>query len=298
MRRLMLEGVAAGRRGARRRPTPTSTRCWPRTRPAGRPSRRRRCPAPPRRARPAAAGWCRSREAGPAARGLARAAMSLDSDACTALLRASLAPVAGWSAPGTTCWSRCWPASATAGARTGAGVEVEHLLSECAEAGAARGVPATAGRPANARPVLLAALEPEDHRLPLVALAAALAERRRADAPARRPAAGRAPWPTRSRAPAPCAVFLWSQGAAGPALLPDPGTWAPYAPSPRPARRARLVRARPLAERRLLGGRPARGGRGGPGRHGDRADPLAVRPGRWWRAGGLTVESPEGVWLV
>ena len=61
---------------------------------------------------------------------------------------------------------------------TGAGVEVEHLLSECAEDALRAGDPAAQPGRVNPRPVLLAALESEDHRLPLHALAAALAERR------------------------------------------------------------------------------------------------------------------------
>ena len=110
-------------------------------------------------------------------------------------------------------------------------MEVEHLLSECVEA-ALRAVPAARPARATRRPVLLAALEPEDHRLPLVALAAALAERRSPARHARRPPAGRGRWPTPSRRTGACAVFLWSQGARGPASLPErDGGGRPAAPA-------------------------------------------------------------------
>ena len=90
--------------------------------------------------------------------------------------------------------------------------------------------------------MLLAALEPEDHRLPLVALAAALTERRVAVRPlgARLPARALVDAVSRTGA---LAVFLWAQGAAGPARLPD-GDAAGRGPAAagRPARRARLGR--------------------------------------------------------
>jgi hypothetical protein len=113
---------------------------------------------------------------------------------------------------------------------TGSGVEVEHLLSECAEA-ALRGGADPAGPARNARPVLLAALEPEDHRLPLVALGAALAERRIATRPlgARLPARALVDAVTRTGA---LAVFLWSQGAAGPGRLPDEDALQAIRPPP------------------------------------------------------------------
>jgi methanogenic corrinoid protein MtbC1 len=61
-------------------------------------------------------------------------------------------------------------------ARTGTGVEVEHLLSEAVTQALAR-TTAPLAAPRNARPVLLAAAPGEEHTLPLRALAAALAER-------------------------------------------------------------------------------------------------------------------------
>ncbi len=226
MHRLMLQGVGAAE--AARAATETEVDQLPG---ADQPLR----PEPPvagprgRRARPGGGRVLATREAGPAARGLARAAMSLDSDACTALLRTSLAQsgvVGTWN-------DVLLPVLAGVGDRwrsTGAGVEVEHLLSECAEA-ALRGVTDPAGPARNARPVLLAALEPEDHRLPLVALAAALAERRIATRPlgARLPARALVDAVTRTGA---LAVFLWSQGAAGPGRLPDEDALQAVRPPP------------------------------------------------------------------
>lgn len=151
------------------------------------------------------------RDAGPAARGLARAAMALDGDACAQLLRSSVeraGVVATWTdllVPVLTGIGERWRT-------TGSGVEVEHLLSECAES-VLRAAPST-GRPRHPRPVLLAALEPEDHRLPLVALSAALAERRVATRllGVRLPARALVDAVSRTGA---FAVFLWSQGATG-----------------------------------------------------------------------------------
>jgi hypothetical protein len=111
----------------------------------------------------------------PAVRGLGRAAMSLDSVACTDIVRDSLerrgvvwtwdhllAPVlvgVGWQ------WER-----------SGRGVEVEHVLSESIMS-ALTGVAARMRRPLNPRPVLLACADEDMHSLPLFAVAAALAER-------------------------------------------------------------------------------------------------------------------------
>jgi hypothetical protein len=151
------------------------------------------------------------RDAGPAARGLARAAMALDGDACSQLLRSSVernGVVPTWTdvlVPVLTGIGERWRS-------TGTGVEVEHLLSECAES-VLRAVPA-AGRPSHPRPLLLAALEPEDHRLPLVALSAALAERRVATRllGVRLPARALADAISRTGA---FGIFLWAQGATG-----------------------------------------------------------------------------------
>ena len=93
--------------------------------------------------------------------------------------------------------------------QTGEGVEVEHLLSECVS-GALRVISTSVGAGRNARPVLLASAEDEDHSLPLHALAAALAERRvgsRILGP-RLPTVALADAIRRS---GPAAVFVWSQ---------------------------------------------------------------------------------------
>ena len=227
MRRLMLEGVAAA--DAARAAAGTATGDLP-----GALDPLPVVPDPPAPQRPRArTGGGRvlgTRDAGPAARGLARAAMSLDSDACTALLRTSLertGVVPTWN-------DVLLPVLTGAGDRwrtTGAGVEVEHLLSESAEV-ALRSVLVRTGRRArNARPVLLAALEPEDHRLPLIALGAALSERRVAarSLGARLPAKALVDAIARTGA---LAVFLWSQGAAGPGRLPDGESLAAVRPKP------------------------------------------------------------------
>jgi len=225
MRRLMIEGVATA--DAARTATETGADSLP-----GADDLLPEAPAATRTRRGSRTGGGRvvaTRDAGPAARGLARAAMGLDSDACTALLRASLA-----RSGVVPTWNELLvPVLSGIGDRwrsTGAGVEVEHLLSECAEA-ALRSVPAATGQLRNVRPVLLAALEPEDHRLPLVALAAALSERRVAVRPlgARLPARALVDAVSRTGA---LAVFLWSQGAAGPARLPSGDLLAGVRPRP------------------------------------------------------------------
>ncbi len=227
MRRLMLEGVATAE--AARTATETGADDLP--------GAEDPLPGPPpgavaRGRRGTHSGGGRvvaTRDAGPAARGLARAAMGLDSDACTALLRASLSRsgvVPTWN-------DLLLPVLAGVGDRwrsTGSGVEVEHLLSECAEA-ALRSVPTPAGRARNTRPVLLAALEPEDHRLPLVALAAALTERRVATRPLGTRLPARALVDAVSRTGA-LVVFLWAQGAAGPARLPEGDALVAIRPRP------------------------------------------------------------------
>jgi hypothetical protein len=61
-------------------------------------------------------------------------------------------------------------------ADTGAGIEIEHLLSDCVT-GVFSAVAATAAPARTARPVLLAGMAGDQHRLPLVVLAATLAQR-------------------------------------------------------------------------------------------------------------------------
>lgn len=108
-------------------------------------------------------------------RGLARAAMALDGRALMSGLRAGIAAegvVATWE-------DLLRPVLVAAGQRwavTGDGVEIEHLLSECSIA-VFRSMSAALYDPVNVRPVLLAAVEDDQHTLPLYVLSAALAER-------------------------------------------------------------------------------------------------------------------------
>jgi len=142
------------------------------------------------------------------ARGLARAAMSLDAAAVNRILGASLerrGVAATWQellVPVLISVGDRWAA-------TGEGVDVEHLLSECAM-GALRAVGIRLENPVNRRPVLLAAAEGELHSLPLHVVAAGLAERRVAChvLGASMPRAALADAVRRS---GPSVVFLWAQ---------------------------------------------------------------------------------------
>lgn len=111
-------------------------------------------------------------------RGLGRAAMALDARAVTETVREQIAMygvLATWEQvlrPVLVAVGARW-------ARTGEGVEVEHLLSDCTAA-VLRGVASEADAPAlvrQQRPVLLACAPGEWHALPLHALAAGLGER-------------------------------------------------------------------------------------------------------------------------
>lgn len=111
--------------------------------------------------------------AGPAARGLARAALSLDDDSCRRVLRAAIARdgvVAAWE-------ELARPVLAAIGERwesTGAGIDVEHLFTEVVLSSLRS---ATGGRSRSVSSVLLACSEYEHHSLPVHVLAAALDER-------------------------------------------------------------------------------------------------------------------------
>jgi len=229
MRRLLLDGVAAGEAarvaladGGNHQSTVAA---WVEA-----PARTRRTTARGTgRSRPGGGRVVPLRDASPEARGLARAAMSLDGDACTHALGTSLrrrGVVATWT-------DLLLPVLAGLGERwqtTGEGVEVEHLLTESAET-ALRSTIRTARPPGPGRPVLLAGLEAEDHRLPIVALAAALRER----AVPTRLLGVRLPLRGLAEAVArtgPAAVFLWSQGAHGPGGLPGPEVLQAVRPRP------------------------------------------------------------------
>jgi hypothetical protein len=164
-------------------------------------------------------------DAGPAARGMARAAMRLDTPAIRDLLQRAVAAngvVDAWDAV-------VRPVLVTIGERhaaTGALVEVEHGVSRCVSevlAAVPRPVvPITAAR------VLLACADEEQHSLPLEALAAALAE---AGADARMLGA-RVPPAALAEAVArtgPVAVVVWSHTST----TGDPAQLAPIRTGPR-----------------------------------------------------------------
>lgn len=144
----------------------------------------------------------------PAARGLARAAMSLDGPAATAIISTHLdrfGVVVTWE-------SLLVPVLVGVGARyeaTGEAVDVEHLLSESVMS-ALRGVTTRLRSPVNVRPALLACTKDELHSLPLHAIAAALAERHIGSRVlgARVPVAALA---SAARRSGPGAIFLWAQ---------------------------------------------------------------------------------------
>ena len=157
-------------------------------------------------------------DADPATRGLARAAMALDAAAASRIVRDHLRDhgvVATWDrllVPVLVGVGERWE-------QTGAGVDVEHLLSEVVLAALRPGTGAQ-DEPLNPRPVLLACAEGEYHALPVHALAAALAERRVGSRVlgARLPTDALASAIRRS---GPSVVFVWAQlgSCADPALL-------------------------------------------------------------------------------
>jgi len=165
----------------------------------------------------------------PAARGLARAALALDSNACNEILETAIdrrGVIWTWDhllVPVLVAVGQRW-------AETGTGVEVEHLLSE-----SVIGVfKTTAGRlrnPVNARTVLLGCLDEEQHSLPLFAVAAALSERRIGARVlgARLPAASMV---SAVRRTGPAAIFLWSQTERYGSLAQDVHTLPEVRPAP------------------------------------------------------------------
>ena len=215
MRRLMLEGVSPAQAAEAAVGTDVQAMAGMTPLPLDMPS----SPRPrARRQRSGGGRVVKLGDASPAARGLARAAMALDSAACDGLITSGLRSrgvVLTWDellVPVLHGVGERWR-------RTGTGIEVEHLLSACVEDGL-RAVTRGLTKPRNARPVLLAALEPEAHGLPLHALAAALAERKvsvRMLGPSL-PTAALAAAVARTGA---AVVFLWAQGSGrgrGPGL--------------------------------------------------------------------------------
>jgi hypothetical protein len=146
--------------------------------------------------------------ASPQARGLARAAVQLDGDACVRIIEAAL---------GEHHVERAWdlvlrPVLVAAGAhwaRTGQGVEIEHLLTE-STIEALRSYRRSCPSPDERPPALLACAPVDQHSLPLHVLAAALAERRQAAQVLgpRVPAAALSAAVRRTRSRR---VFLWAQ---------------------------------------------------------------------------------------
>ncbi len=154
---------------------------------------------------------------GIAARGLARAAMALDSSAVTRILVQAIETdgvVAAWQAlacPVLVAVGRRWELRGDA-------VDVEHLLSECVATVFRRA--ADRDVDVHTRPVLLACTPDEQHSLALNAIAAGLAER---GVPARilGAAVPIAALRTAVVRTGPAAVFLWSQRR----VSADMGTW-------------------------------------------------------------------------
>ena len=142
-------------------------------------------------------------------RGLVKAADALDSARVSAILRESLdrrGVIATWD-------GLVVPALAAIGARwarTGQGVDVEHLASECVLGVLRHHVQRFTATPVNVRPIILACAEEEQHSLPLHAVAAALAERHVST----RVLGARVPVDALGaaiRRVGPAAVFLWAQ---------------------------------------------------------------------------------------
>ncbi len=144
----------------------------------------------------------------PSARGLARAALALEQEACEQIIDQTIQHHGiVWS------WDHLLvPVLVAVGERweqTGVGIEVEHVLSEAVES-AFRRRSKVPGTPLNARPVLLAGTALETHTLPLWAVAAGLAER----GVSARMLGGRTPVSALVEAikkTGPAAILLWSQ---------------------------------------------------------------------------------------
>ena len=140
---------------------------------------------------------------------MGRAALALDSDLVRELLTESIAAVG---------LQRTWddvtrPVLSAVGQRwaiTGVGIEIEHLLSNCVTEVFGSAVTAAPDPVSGARPVMLAGMPRDQHLLPLVVLAAMLAQRGVAcrSLGADLPVAAMA---SAIRRLAPAAVVLWSQ---------------------------------------------------------------------------------------
>ena len=146
--------------------------------------------------------------AGLRARGLGRAATALDVVAVRTLL-AEAVETAGVESAWNDVARPVLAAVAERWAYTGAGIEVEHLLSECV-IGVFAGHAAQASHRSDVRPVLVAALPGELHTLPMIVLSATLADRGVPCRPLGPNLPGEA-LVSAVRRTAPSAVVLWSQ---------------------------------------------------------------------------------------
>ncbi len=163
----------------------------------------------------------------PSIRGIARAALTLDNSSCVALIHDSIdrrGVVWTWDhmlVPVLFDVGERWASS-------GKGIDVEHVLSDSIIS-AFNSVCARMSTPLNARPILLACSDEEQHSLPLHAVAAALAERHISS----RILGARVPRHVLNaavRRTGPAAVLVWS-------YLPETGDSSQLAdlPSMRPA---------------------------------------------------------------
>ena len=142
------------------------------------------------------------------ARGLAKAAHSLDTQACTQLIQNSLnarGVIWTWEkllSPVLIAMGKKWEL-------TGEGIESEHILTECI-IGQMKQRSDQLIAPVNIRPVLLASAQDELHTIPQYVAAAALAERRIGS----RTLGARVPYASLLSAMkrlAPAAVLIWGQ---------------------------------------------------------------------------------------
>jgi methanogenic corrinoid protein MtbC1 len=142
------------------------------------------------------------------ARGLAKAAYSLDTQACTQLIQNSIharGVIWTWEkllTPVLIAMGKKWEL-------TGEGIESEHILTECI-VGQMKQVSDQLIAPVNMRPVLLASAQDDLHTIPQYVAAAALAERRIGS----RTLGARVPYTSLLSAMkklAPAAVLIWGQ---------------------------------------------------------------------------------------
>jgi DNA-binding transcriptional MerR regulator len=150
--------------------------------------------------------------AGPRVQGLARAASRLDVDAAAEIIEEALA-ADGVVTTYDTLLRPVLVAAGEAWARTGQGIEVEHLFSEAAVEALRHHRRTLRGGLGDEPPVLLACAPRDHHVIPLHVLSAALAERavRSRILGSRVPPAALAAAVTRTGARS---VFVWSQVAS------------------------------------------------------------------------------------